>query len=64
MNWKPMTIKKEEGEQKTGEKRDREPGSNPEFQKKPPSKIAVFNTNNKGGPGSKMAPEGLPKPLI
>ena len=56
--------KKGEEEQKTGEKREREAGSTPEFQKKPASKLAVFNTSGKGGPGSKAAPEGLPRPLI
>ena len=56
--------KKEEVEQKTGEKKDREPGSTPEFPKKQHSKIAVPTTNSKEGPGSTAAPGGLPKPLI
>ena len=55
-----------EEDPKTGEKRDREPGSTPEIEKKKQSKIGVFNKISKGGPGPGgiTAPTGLPKPLI
>ena len=56
--------KEGDDEHRTGEKREREPGNTPEFQKKQQSKIAVPTTLSTGGAGSKTSSVGLPKPLM